>query len=886
MKNKTRNLYTCHTLQWICISVVVMAICAYPSHAQIDSDLTTPSTVLEFLETNCYMCHNPETNEGGFDLLSLHFSLDDTNTFDRWVQIHDRVRDGEMPPYDGLTTAEIHGFTTDLSKPLIHQQQAATKRDGRSTLRRLNRYEYENTMRDLLDMPWLEIKDMLPEDGVKHRFNKVGDALQVSHVQMARYMDVAEYVIQDVLHSQHQKQKTKRYYTREEKRYINRMKGYPTINLFERVTFPLLGYEAQPAVFIGEASLTVGESNPEIREQESFGYVSGNYLGTERHFSAFKAPSSGKYYLKFKTYSIWVGPQEGEVWEQHLEEYEQLRKRMGRKPVWWKPNIFDVSKGRRSEPLTAYAKTTSGGLRKLQTFDALPDPDIVEFDVYLLRGETVQLDPPRLYKTRPGWKGNPLATKEGMPGAAICWMEVDGPFDQRKSTQAYRQLFGNLPVKTDQNGEFKIITTQPHQDARRLVTSFANQAFRRIPNASEIQHALDVFEKTFEISEDFTTALSAAHTTILCSPGFLYLEERPGPLDSNGLANRLAYFLWNSKPDDELRLYGETGQLLDKHVLADQTERLLSDPKSQRFITSFLDYWLDLRSINDTTPDRTLYPDYYLDAYLNESAVEETQRFFTEMVAENLSASHVIDSDFTLLNEHLANHYGIPIREGVAFQKVKLPIDSKRGGLLTQASVLKITANGTTTSPVLRGVWIMERLGGVKVPPPPPNIPAIEPDIRGAKTIREQLERHRADPSCASCHAKFDPAGFALENYDILGGWRDQYRVTEGDNPVDGVGKNGHLFTFHSGQTVDASAILADGRPFQSVSDFRELLLDDERSIARNLLNQLIVYSTGAPVRFSDRDVVEVMLDQSCEQDYGVRTLIHQIVQSELFRTK
>jgi hypothetical protein len=313
---------------------------------------------------------------------------------------------------------------------------------------------------------------------------------------------------------------------------------------------------------------------------------------------------------------------------------------------------------------------------------------------------------------------------------------------------------------------------------------------------------------------------------------------------------------------------------------------MLEDPKSRRFVEAFLDYWVDLRKMEDTTPSTTLYNDYYLDDALTEATVLETQLYFEDMVRRNLPARHVVDSDFTFLNERLARHYDIPDVTGAKMRRVPLPPESPRGGFLTQASVLKVTANGTTTSPVLRGVWIVERILGIRIPPPPP-VPAVEPDIRGAVTIRQQLAKHSEDASCAACHSKMDPPGFALESFDIFGGWRENYRAVAEDKPaVEGRGKNGQPFEFHYGLPVDAAGTLPDGRPFQDIREFKKLLLEDDVPIARNLASQLIVYATGAPVRFSDRPAVEGILKRAQADAYGTRTLIHEIVQSDLFRNK
>jgi hypothetical protein len=294
-----------------------------------------------------------------------------------------------------------------------------------------------------------------------------------------------------------------------------------------------------------------------------------------------------------------------------------------------------------------------------------------------------------------------------------------------------------------------------------------------------------------------------------------------------------------------------------------------------------------LRKIDDTSPSTTLYNDYELDDPLKLAAVEETRLFFAELLRADMPARNIVDSDFTFLNERLADHYGINGVSGVNFRQVKLPEGSLRGGLMTQASVLKVTANGTTTSPVLRGHWITERILGLDTPPPPPTVEAVEPDIRGAVTIRQQLEKHRSDASCAACHSKMDPPGFALESFDVMGGFRERYRaVSDKASPVKGFGVNGQAFAFHYALPVDSAGELPSGQAFQNVRELKRLLIQDEVPIARNLARQLTVFATGAPVRFSDREEIEKILAAARPNQFGVRSLVHAIVQSELFRNK
>jgi hypothetical protein len=267
--------------------------------------------------------------------------------------------------------------------------------------------------------------------------------------------------------------------------------------------------------------------------------------------------------------------------------------------------------------------------------------------------------------------------------------------------------------------------------------------------------------------------------------------------------------------------------------------------------------------------------------------VGETRAYFRELLDQDLNASYLVRSDFAMLNEKLATHYGVPGVSGAAIQKVKLPPDCPRGSFLTQASILKITANGTTTSPVPRGAFVMARLLGEPPDPPPPNIPAIEPDVRGAKTIREQLDKHRADVSCASCHAKMDPPGFALEAFDVIGGLRTRYRsIGEGDpaprgliDPFIGIG-------FKLGPAVDASGVLLDERRFSGIAEFQAILAADSKRLLKNFAEQIAIYSTGRDIAFSDRDQISAIIERTQKKGGGVRTLIHEVVQSQLFQTK
>jgi hypothetical protein len=804
-----------------------------------------------FLEKHCSECHGAEEPKGGLDLVDLKLDLRDPRSFATWTKVHDRVQDGEMPPKKKRRPdrAEIDGFLESLNEPLSAADRARENAEGRSTWRRLNRYEYENSLRDLLGAPWLQIKEMLPEDGEAHRFNKVGDALDISHVQMAQYLAAADYALREVIVTQPGRPETKiiRTYARDNPSFSRKMKFNEFNRSPERATFPTLGFDPQPEVRADKAPVTVGAANPAAREKEGIGVVAGAYEPLEPKFNEWKAAQAGRYKIRLCAHSVWVGP--------------------GKGAKWWTPDLDTVARGRRSEPLTLYSEIPPRLLRRLGAFDVTPDPSVNELDVYLLKGETIRPDPSRLFRSRPPNWHNPLAERDGCPGVVYRWLEVEGPILDAWPPAGHVLLLGDPGSP---------------EDPERLLRDFLRRAYRRPAGKDDIARFMTVIRTALAAKLPFTEAMIAGYSAVLCSPGFVCLEEKPGPLDPAALAARLSYFLWNSPPDADLR----AADLKNPDQLRVQIDRLLDHPKSRRFADAFLDYWLDLRRVNATSPDAALYPDYYLDDLLIESADEEPRRFFLELVQRDLPARNIVSSNFAVVNERLAAHYGLPPFEGVALRPVTLPEGSPRGGLLTQAAVLKVTANGTTTSPVPRGAWIMERFLGKPPPPPPPSVPAVEPDIRGALTIREQLDKHRTLPACSACHAKIDPAGFALENFDVLGGWRDRYRALGKGTPPPGFGKNGQPFEFHEALPVDASGSLPGGGDFKDVAGLKALLLKDERQIARNLARQLVVYATGAPIRFGDRARVEAILDRAQAGGYGVRSIIREIALCELFQRK
>jgi hypothetical protein len=389
----------------------------------------------------------------------------------------------------------------------------------------------------------------------------------------------------------------------------------------------------------------------------------------------------------------------------------------------------------------------------------------------------------------------------------------------------------------------------------------------------EVDRLMDVVEKRRKAGEDDFSALKDGLKTALCSPAFIYLVEpetetvKDRSLSAHALASRLSYFLWSTMPDAELRRLADSGELLRHDILVAQVRRLLASPRSEAFVNGFLDAWLNLRSLGDMAPDRDMFARYYGEN-LQPAMKRETQLFTRDLIARNDSIVRFLDADYTFANLALARLYGreeaIHPAKGHEFHRIALNTP-QRGGLLGQGSILTVSANGVETSPVIRGVWVLENILGTPPAPPPDNVPPIDPDIRGAKTMREILAKHRDNPSCYECHRKIDPLGFALENFDPIGGWRQQY---------------------DKGVAIDPSGELPGGQHFDDVAGLRRILVQRKDQFARMLTERLLSYACGRRVEALDRPALDRILSETKKENYRFCDLVEQIVLSSTFRSK
>ncbi|MCY2966447.1 MAG: DUF1592 domain-containing protein, partial [Planctomycetota bacterium] len=717
-----------------------------------DSTVDFAKRVEPLLTKFCHDCHSGEMPEGNFSIADLRPEFGNAKTQRSWELIETRLLAGEMPPRDKPrpSPGESRAITDWIRIQSDHRDQQRQAQEGRVPRRRLNRVEYENTIRDLLGI-FVDYKDLLPPDSEAAGFDNVADGQHVSSFLMECYLEAAERGLDLAIANRPQPKRVKQRYLCRNQHLVKN----PSEDVFRQ--------EEETTVFFTSSpwqAMTLSEFYPPDRGRYHFRISASSVQSDERPLS----------------YRVLAGP------------------------------LLMATRNH----LVGYLDAPAG------------EPGVEEFSVDLEARSTINILP---YGLASANVVKQVGAKEWTgPGVAIHWVEVDGPIHNEWPPASHRALLGDLPqirIPDPQRGDrFEVSSTDPETDTRRILSDFARRAFRRQVDTAEIEPYVALVLAQLEKEQRFEPALRAGLAAILVSPDFLFLRERPGRLDPFALASRLSYFLWSTMPDAELLSLAEQGGLDTPEALRQQVERMLNHPHAARFAENFVGQWLGLRNIEVTDPTHYLYPEY--DDLLKVSMVRETELFFAELFKEDASVLNFVASDFSMLNERLAKHYQIPGVVGMGFRKVELPPGSHRGGVLTMASVLKVTANGTTTSPVVRGAWVLDKILGSPPPKPPADITAIEPDTRGSTTIREQLQKHRNTPQCAACHITIDPPGFALESFDVIGGWRDHYRTTGLGQPVEIDGRRMHYL---KGPKVDPSAELADGSQFADIDEFKRLLL-------------------------------------------------------------
>lgn len=682
-------------------------------------------------------------------------------------------------------------------------------------LRRLNRTEYQYTVHDLLgiDTP---LAEYLPEDGSVQGFDNVAGGLGISSILVQRYLEAADVAFESVIRRvEPLPPQTRRAVLMENKNNIESVKK-----------------NKGGVIEVAGSFVDFTPGWPPSRIDEAHPIEDGVY----RCRIAVWPHNGGAH--RTLCAAVYVGPLFG----------PGKRRFVG---------MYDVT-------------------------GTPEDPRMIEFTARMGELESMHILP-WVYPEHVTWRDK----HEPRPGIGIRWAETYGPLDQDFPSAAQRRLFGESDTLRMAEGDsiyirhrrgvksHYVASDAPREDAERIIRELVPRAFRRPVEEELTDQFVQLTLARLDEGSTFEQSVRAGVTAVLSSPHFLLLNQET-EVDDYTLASRLSYFLWSSMPDEQLLRLAAEGKLSDPAVRHAQVDRMIADPKIERFVENFTGQWLDLREIEFTTPDKKLYPEY--DELLLRSMLAETHGFFRHVLTRDLSVMNFVDSDFTILNQRLATHYGIPgVRGHEKFRVVELPEKSVRGGILAHASVLKVTANGTNTSPVIRGAWVLDKLLGRPAPPPPAGVPAVEPDIRGATTIGEQLNLHRANETCNRCHARIDPPGFALEEFDVIGGHRSWYRAV-GDK-VKRVEKK----SYGKGPELETGGELADGRRFADFVEFRRLLLADPHTIARSLATKLLVYGCGRPVTPADRAEVDKVVETARKNDFGLRSMIHAVVDSELF---
>jgi Protein of unknown function (DUF1592)/Protein of unknown function (DUF1588)/Protein of unknown function (DUF1587)/Protein of unknown function (DUF1585)/Protein of unknown function (DUF1595)/Planctomycete cytochrome C len=841
-----------------------------------------------FLKGHCFACHNAETKKGGLDLTALKLPPAVGEDVGRWVAVHDRIAAGEMPPASRPRPAEAD--RTAVLRAL-HDEIVQVERNRAAThqarLRRLTRIEYENTVRDLFDLPGLPLQAELPPDGQMNGFDKSPEALDLSHVNLAKYLEAADRILDAAVATRPTPPKVVKFRT---------TLAYPA------------GFVAHVLLHGDGVLLKDKKPDPDFPPAGETMHLD---QGAHERMGSF---SNGA--------SVGLFRPEDESFHPYFNEFVAIYPARYKltMPLWsfqWDKGKVLPARGTEAARLSIVQLVGDGrgGGHPSTVLGYYDAPSLTEqkheLTTWLNPRETIGFNAASLAHAHT--RGKDRAMGFTGPGIACDYFEVEGPLYDAWPPVGHRRLFGalsivlhdpkdhpgvRLPVRQPDRqqlfmgrnqpdplpGVWTVRSDRPLEDADKLLADFLPRAFRRSVTAATRQQYVDRVAARLRAGDCFELAMRWAYRAALTSPDFLYHVEPSGGGDDHALAARLSYFLWDSTPDEQLASLAAEGRLRKPEILRAQVERLLTDAKSQRFVEDFLGQWLKLRAIAANDPDPKLYPEF--SKYLQDSMVAETQAYFRELLTRNLTADYLVKSDFAMLNARLAAHYDLPALSGCQVRRVQLAPDTPRGGFLTQAAILKVTANGTTTSPVPRGAFVMDRILGKPPPPPPPNIPAVEPDVRGATTIREQLAKHRADASCAACHAKIDPPGFALEEFDVIGGRRSRYRsLGMGDpaprgniDPFIGIG-------FRLGPRVDASGVTSDGKRFNGMVEFQAHLAADRNALLTNLAKQLVVYSTGRGTSFADRDDLAAIVARTNKAGGGVRTLIHEIVQSPIFQT-
>jgi hypothetical protein len=797
-------------------AVIIFVFCRF-ADVGVAADSSFEKDLQPWLQAHCIRCHGVEKQEGEFriDTLSPEVGVKDTP---HWAEIIERITSGEMPPEGAMnqpSADESAKIVEWLAARIKEGESARMARRDRVSYHRLTREEYVNTVRDLIGVEY-DAADPggLLQDPEWNGFERLGSVLTLSPTHIEKYITAAEVVLAEAYPDK------KVEYLELRRRAVEMQPGQPhyerleEAGLLDRVRYPLT---------------TAGE----------LFRASSPFHGAGRSF-----PGSGVYEISYTVSGLKPEDQR----PPRMQVYEHKLDR-----VLFEQDIIAPE----DTPMTVTFRTHLVRHPEIHVINIAAGPR------HPRNNASSRIPFITTTYPRAPWQMK-ITDEQGLPRVPVLILD---------------SIAMRGPIVTDEEqrrrDEYMAATEGNMDQVRAGLETMARRAFRRPLKDGEVQTWLKITEEEIAAGEKFTDAVKSAMTAILCSKSFLFLTEGDQNTDRHTLnnwelASRLSYLIWSTMPDNELLRAAEQGRLHDKAELQHQLERMLADPRSDRFITSFPTQWLRLRKVGMFAPDNNIYPNY--DSHLERSMIEEPLAFFGEVLRKALTLREFIDSDWTMVNPRLAGFYDLPQGTVDEFQRVSLNPDDHRGGLLTQAAILSLTSDGTRHRPVHRGVWLSESIFGKTPPPPPANVDPIEPNpINAPKaTIRMKLQAHIHDARCASCHRNIDPLGMAFDNYNAIGEWRTHEKVEgTGDDP-----------------SVDASGVLPDGRHFANAKEFKQLLMADLDAFNATFIEKLATYGMRRTMSFEDRDELNEIAQASREKDYVVQSILEAFVLSDLFQKR
>ncbi|QDU25529.1 hypothetical protein ETAA8_05980 [Anatilimnocola aggregata] len=798
-------------------AVLLVAGTANFSKAATPAEAEFDKVVQPFLQQYCDRCHTEKLHEGEFRLDTLARDVANGPSGMKWAEVLERISSAQMPPAD-----EPQPKIEDATK--IVEWLAMKLKEGEATrlakrelvtFNKLTRAEYANTVRDLLGVGFDATDPTgLAEDEAWHGFERIGSVLSLSPSHVEKYFGAAESILTEAF---------------PEKPPVKFLKKKDALDLRG-------GGNREDLAAAGLADKVRVDLWP------------GHDLIGGRPGPGQALPAAGDYKVRIQLSGL--QPKNGRA--PHLTVYATDLDRM----------LFetDVVAPEDKPIVVEFTTHLPAGNLNLRVTNDVPGPSNLP--------RSGRSDPRipffSIKDGRRPWQMK-LTDEEGAPlwpFLIVDWIEWSGPLVDDGPTYAQREY---LPADSNDR-----------EQVRAALAKFTTRAFRRPARPEEVDRYFQLVESEMASGEKFLPAMKTAMLAILCSKNFIYLVE--GSSESNEiqlndfeLASRLSYFIWSTMPDDELMAVAQSGKLREPAELKKQVRRLLADPRAARFAKQFPRNWLQLQMVGMFPPDKKLYPDY--DSHLEQSMIGETTEYFREVLQQNLSLREFLTSDWTMINPRLAMHYELTSPTQDRFERVSLTPADHRGGLLTQAAILSLTSDGTRHRPVHRGKWVLESIVGKSPPPPPANVKPIEPTpaMQPKATLRMKLDAHKSDASCASCHKRIDPLGFAFDNYDAIGRWRTHEIVSDGDgdNPK-----------------VDASGEMVDGRKFANAEEFKQILAADLETFNAAFVEKLAIFATRRVMTIADRESLAKVAKQSKTADYKLQSVVENLVLSDLFQKR